>query len=324
MRKEKSEMLFHEIYGSYYNVIAAVLSEAVNGTLEDRKIRKIIQEKAFDESILNIPDKLVGGNWHLLTEDYETPLMSEPKIHLTMLQKRWLKSLLLDPRIKLFQPDDDGLKDLEPLFSPEMVVYYDQNRDGDPYTEPIYVENFRSVLEAIHSGQWIDISYETARGKKAHYICHPKSIEYSQKDDKFRVRISLDLDRPETDRVLNISRIIACNEIMDDRDMESCRDKSNPKLLSAGIQKRSLTLEVTDERNGLERILFHFSHLEKETKKLDSQIYRLKLVYDASDEMEMLIRILSFGPKIKVIEPEDFIVKIRERLLKQQTTLTEK
>ena len=37
MRKEKSEMLFHEIYGSYYNVIAAVLSEAVNGTLEDKK-----------------------------------------------------------------------------------------------------------------------------------------------------------------------------------------------------------------------------------------------------------------------------------------------
>lgn len=138
------------------------------------------------------------------------------------------------------------------------------------------------------------------------------------------MRISLDLDRPETDRVLNISRIITCNVIMDGSDMESCRDKSNPKLLSAGIQKRSLTLEVTDERNGLERILFHFSHLEKETKKLDSQLYRLKLVYDASDETEMLIRILSFGPKIKVIEPEDFIVKIRERLLKQQTTLTEK
>lgn len=46
MRKEKSAMLFHEIYGSYYNVIAAVLSEAVNGTLGDRKIRKIIQDQA--------------------------------------------------------------------------------------------------------------------------------------------------------------------------------------------------------------------------------------------------------------------------------------
>ena len=315
-------MLFHEIYGSYYNVIAAVLSEAVNGTLGDRKIRKIIQEKAFDESILNIPDKLIGGSWNLLTEDYETPLIHEPKIHLTMLQKRWLKALLLDPRIRLFQPDDDGLTGIEPLFTPDMIVYYDQNKDGDPYTEQVYVENFRNVLEAIHSGQWIDISYETAKGKKNHYICHPKSIEYSQKDDKFRVMISLDPDRPETDRVLNISRIIACNVIMDDRDMENYRDKSNQGWLSAGIQKRSITLEVTDERNALERILLHFSHLKKETKKLDSQHYRLKLVYDASDETEMLIRILSFGPKIKVIEPEDFMGKIRERLLKQQTTLT--
>ena len=39
---------------------------------------------------------------------------------------------------------------------------------------------------------------------------------------------------------------------------------------------------------------------------------------------EMLSRILSFGPKIKVIEPEDLIGKIRERLLKQQATLTAK
>ena len=61
--------------------------------------------------------------------------------------------------------------------------------------------------------------------------------------------IGLDPDRPETDRVLNISRIIACNVIMDDRDMENYRDKSNQGWLSAGIQKRSITLEVTDERN---------------------------------------------------------------------------
>ena len=62
MRKEEPDMLFHEIYGSYYNVIAAVLAEAVNGKLNERKLQDIIYEKAFDESILNIPDKLAGGD----------------------------------------------------------------------------------------------------------------------------------------------------------------------------------------------------------------------------------------------------------------------
>ena len=46
-------------------------------------------------------------------------------------------------------------------------------------------------------------------------------------------------------------------------------------------------LELTDRRNALERVLLHFSHLEKETRRLDENRYRLTLRYEKEDEMQI-------------------------------------
>ena len=68
---------------------------------------------------------------------------------------------------------------------------------------------------------------------------------------------------------------------------------------------------------GTTRLMLHFSDLEKETVRLDETHYRVTLWYKQSDETEILIRILSFGPVLRVIEPEAFLELIRERLKKQ-------
>lgn len=81
-------MLFNEVYGSYYNVIAAILSEAVSGELTDKRIGEIIREKAFGESVLSIPVSLRDGSWPLLTRENATPLEHTPSMPLTTLQKR--------------------------------------------------------------------------------------------------------------------------------------------------------------------------------------------------------------------------------------------
>jgi len=65
-------------------------------------------------------------------------------------------------------------------------------------------------------------------------------------------------------------------------------------------------------------VLLHFSHLEKETKRLGSSTYKVTLRYDRRDETEMVIRILSFGPVIRVTEPDRFICLLRERIQKQK------
>ena len=77
-------------------------------------------------------------------------------------------------------------------------------------------------------------------------------------------------------------------------------------------------LELLDERNALERVMLHFSHLQKETVKLSDNRYKVTLTYNRQDETEMLIRILSFGPMVKVVEPQSFITLIKERLNMQR------
>lgn len=103
-------MLFSEIYGSYFNVVAAVLTEAAEETLTAGKLTAIVQEKSFAESVLSIPAALQSGAWPLLDSDFHTILREKPTMPLTTLQKRWLKAILSDPRIALFNPTRVALK----------------------------------------------------------------------------------------------------------------------------------------------------------------------------------------------------------------------
>lgn len=81
---------------------------------------------------------------------------------------------------------------------------------------------------------------------------------------------------------------------------------------------RSIIIEISDVRNTLERAMLHFSDLQKETIKFSECLYRMTLYYNPEDETEILIRVLSFGSTIKVIEPESFVELIRERLHMQR------
>lgn len=298
-------MLFSEVYGTYYNVIAQLLNKAVDGELTQQTMLETVREKGFEESILTIPDALESGVWPLLTENYGTPLTHKPTMPLTTLQKRWLKALLSDPRIQLFDPSMDGLEDVEPLYPPNTFIYYDRYNDGDPFEDPGYIKRFRCILSAIRQRKWLRIQFEGHNGIPHYWRCVPYKLEYSPKDDKFRL---ISANKRES-LSINLGRIQQCFML------EPCEDEEyRPKPM----KKRILVLELTDERNALERAMLHFSHLEKETERIDETRYRVTLFYEKEDETELLIRVLSFGPVLKVIFPDDFVKKLMERLEKQK------
>lgn len=296
-------MLFSEVYGSYFNVVAAVLDKAVSRSLTGKELTRIVQEKAFSESVLSIPAAL-KEDWPLLQTDLTTPIRHTPSMPLTTLQKRWLKALLQDPRISLFQPDPTGLEDVEPLFDVRDVIHFDQYQDGDPFEDEGYITVFRQLLTATRECRKVRIQYQSPVGTRQTIYCVPHSIEYSEKDDKFRI-LAVSQHKRYT---INVARISRC-ELLEPCDLS---DFKKPR-----IRKRSLSFQLTDERNALERVLLHFSHLEKETVRLGEREYRVTLWYDKDDETELLIRILSFGPMIRVIEPESFVELVRERIAKQ-------
>ena len=63
--------------------------------------------------------------------------------------------------------------------------------------------------------------------------------------------------------------------------------------------------------------MLHFAHFEKQAEKLNKNHYLVKIKYAHDDESEMVIRILSFGPMIQVLEPEAFKNLVIEKLEKQ-------
>lgn len=296
-------MLFHEIYSSYYRTVSLILKEAVKGSLTKKSMAELVQEHAFGESFLSIPDGLTGEQWRLLHKDLTTPLVTEPVLPLTLLEKRWLKSLLLDPRIQLFEPDPTGLEDIKPLFTPDIFVYYDRYTNGDNYLDEEYIRNFRTVLKAVREKKNLSVCYESHKGSRRLFAVTPHHLEYSEKDDRFRLYAA----GKYRSWIFNLSRIIDCCLIE-----EETRRQLRP------MREQALSFELVDSRNALERVLLHFSHLRKETKRLDPKHYRVTLYYDPQDETEMVIRLLSFGPMIKVAEPQKMIRLIRERIERQQ------
>ena len=80
---EVMTMIFNEIYGNYYNAVAQILTEAVDGNLNTKTINEIALRKAFGESIVTIPDALLSGKWPLINNEFETPLKNKPTLPLT-------------------------------------------------------------------------------------------------------------------------------------------------------------------------------------------------------------------------------------------------
>ncbi|ADU26803.1 WYL domain-containing protein [Ethanoligenens harbinense] len=298
-------MLFSEVYSTYFNAVAAILREAIQCDITDQRMSELIREKAFSESVLTVLPALKNEEWLLMNRKGQTPMKQPPQMPLTTLEKRWLKTLLSDPRIALFQPDETGLDDVEPLFSYNDVVYFDRYADGDPYTDANYIQNFHTVLQALREKRKLKISHSSRIDRRVSGVFVPFRLEYSGKDDKFRLITS----GAWHSRTINLARITQC---------ELLGEYADGECIPPRQKDASVIFDLTDERNALERVMLHFSDCRKETRRLDERHYTVTLWYEPQDETELLIRILSFGPMIRVTAPESFINLIQERLFRQK------
>ncbi len=299
-------MIFSELYSAYYNTVAAIISGIIDGEHSEKELQKIVTEYAFGESVLTIMPALKSEKWQLVHSDMTTPLEHKPTIPLTTLQKRWLKAVSLDPRVKLFGVEFPDLEDVEPLFTSADYYIYDQYNDGDPFEDAQYIRNFRIILEAIRKGSQIKFEMLNRKGNVMFVRCRPVRLEYSEKDDKFRV-VTAGWRAVST---VNLAKIRACAHYTGERRVVG---------KERAVVYDTITVKIRDERNALERFMLHFAHFEKQAEKLNKKHYLVKIKYAHDDEPEMVIRILSFGPMIEVLEPESFKNLIIEKLKKQQS-----
>lgn len=314
--------LFSEIHNCYYQVLRHLLCSQDAVTIQDMGER--IRREGFEESLLAIIPKIESGTWHLferegshflsrISPDFLTPL--------TELEKRYLKALLADPRIGLFLSREQWetlaamLSDISPLWRPDQFYYYDRFADGDPYTDDSYRNNFRTLLAAQKNKQYVDLDYTSPRGTRVHHYYVPARLEYSVKNDKFRV-LALERTRHRNLKleILNVARIDHVH--LTDETLSADVDLNS--LIQKSYYKEPLRIRIVNKRNALERAMLHFANYEKNTVKIDEDTYECVIYYNQSMETELLIEVLSFGPMLTVIGNDRFLNSLKVRLERQR------
>lgn len=313
--------IFSEIYNCYYQVLRHLLCRQDALTIQD--IRRQVYNEGFEESMLSIIPKLENGTWDLFERDgnvYRSKISSSFTIPVSHLEKSYLKALLSDPRIGLFlnkeqlEKLNNILISVTPLWKQEQFCYYDQFSDGDPYDNEKYRYTFRTLLYAQKNCKYVDIDYTSPKGNRVHHYYVPARLEYSVKNDKFRI---LALRNAEHGKIkletLNISRIQNCSIT----EKPFSKDYDLNSLIRNSYYKEPVKLLIKNKRNTLERAMLHFANYEKNTTKIDDDTYECLIYYNKSMETELLVEVMSFGPMLIVQGNKYFLKKIKERLKRQ-------
>lgn len=440
MSGSKDLTIFHDFQSLYYKIIAEILAEI----LEDQKngeknINKDYVKKEFAEMGLQgrfprmeeaIGLGIRGDKWHLVNKDPEakscsTFLKNKPSIPPSLMEKRWLKTVLNDPRARLFDLEWDKLNeqlaDVEPLFLDEDIVFFDLFNDGDPYEDKDYIDKFRFLMKAVREKTPLAIEYMTRKGDiRCVPHCIPEFLEYSSKNDKFRVKTSgshlvtninladirkVSVASPKTtssrkssskkeeekkavhqtlvnvltanngsksrktvsfsywDKVkkpvvpqspdekirfktvteritLEKGDLIGFDETDETKIEVRCRNGETKNIcweniyydtLKINVQggstklkavlpskEKQVFLRVSSERNSQERFKQTFSYCIRKLEKKEDKWEYIRLHYDEAEEKEIVVNVLSFGPYVEVLGPEDFRGKIIKKLISQQ------
>ena len=160
----------------------------------------------------------------------------------------------------------------------------------------------------------MDIDYNAPSGKHVHHYYVPARLEYSVKNDKFRL-LAFKHTGGQAMRLelLNIARIQ--NVRTTEKTLASAVDLN--ALIQNSYYKEPLRLRIVNERNALERAMLHFANYEKNTVKIDENTYECLIYYNQNMETELLIEVLSFGPMLTVLGNEKFLDLLKARLERQ-------
>lgn len=323
--------IFSEIYGAYFRIAAQSLSR---GSLTDKEVRDIIADNGFADSMLFVPEKLIPDKagyspWGLLKRNEDGTLSSvlgktPPKL-LTLLQKRWLKALLSDRKFRLFLTDEDcarlseRLCDVKPLYDVRLFRFFDMYADGDDYENEDYRRVFRQILSAVKRKELVDITFVSPKSGEKRGVYLPLRLEYSTKNDKFRVLCVLFKDdRPVSGSTINVGRITAVKPTG-----KICKRKEDmSKYHGKNRCETPVTVVVSSERNGIERFMTEFASYEKQSVfDMEEGKCTVRIWYSKQDETELLIQLLGFGPVLEILSPENFRREAARRVERQYSLL---
>lgn len=318
--EQKSEInntpLFSPLYSTYYFAIRNILETYIRSKkqpLSNETIAKLIEASAYIEAPGELADLIFNRSetttiFRESKDGVSSPINHIPDFPLTTIELRFIAAILQDKRIKMFMTSEviaelqEALKDVKPLWETDDIKYFDQNKDGDNFDNKTYVIQFQTILNAINYKKFVYMIYGR---KNTSDVFTPTHLDYSQKDNAFRVFVK-ELKYP-----INLENIKSV-EITEEKPVKD-EDSTVYETLKVEIY------DDTSRQYHFNRAIRTFSYFKKSCKKSEKEnTYELSVDYDKSDESEIVIKILMFGPNMKVLEPQSVIDEINYRVTRQK------
>ena len=325
--------LFHEYKNKYFHLVFRILNLAYNG-LEKQEILKIIDEEEYEEKVIDKEFKTFEGMILNEYEDEKLNLLKEEnnkyytvlnnrnpvpvKVRFSKLEKMWLKGMLEDKRVQ-------GLLGKEILYklqkslinvyegTNEVIEFTNKNKSNFEYDLKKLNRDFFTILKAIKEEKTViytNIDREGNEYKDKHAV--PLRIEYSLKDDKFRVSMySIEGKRPILVNFNTLKEIMIAEE-----EFKFTREELIKKIKKNKYCEEPKTIVIKDVRGAMERFFMSFSSFERSSRALDDNNYEIDIYYYIFQEDDVISKIISLGPYGTIKKPERIKEYVIERVKK--------
>ena len=300
----------------------------VKALLEDPQYGFVIKKENSKESV-NDRKHSEKYNFYELTGkilDMEEPAFYKDIIPLSEIEKRWLLSVLDDSKVDYFlnREEINAVKKSiqENVFTDKTfydkaehihmevlpmkyVKCFDQYHIQDNRKEKEYV---MMLAKAIIDRKTVFIRYHTLTGKIKEGNYNPILLEFSKDHNRFQGYF--EISKTNKIVIFNLSNIQNVEDTEEKFDIEQAKMNLQNYLNWQGL---STEIQFSDEKNTADRILTELAPWKKKcTYDKNSGIYQLKIDYQKSDQLDLVIRLMGYGSTIQ-FKKEDYPIYIETK-----------
>lgn len=325
--------LFHEYKNKYFHLVLKILNLCQNGLCKD-DVLKIIEDEEYDERLISKDFKTFEGMILNEYEDDSLNLLKEKdnryysilnregsipvKIRFSNIEKTWLNGMIQDKTAKELLGEEivnklsESLKDIHEGNN-NVIEFTNKNVNKFEYDFKKLNRIFFTILDAINNEKLL-IYTNVDRDGNEHKdkLAIPLRIEYSLKDDKFRVSMySIEDKRPIK---VNLHTLKEIN--VTEKSSNLKREDLIKKLKEKKYCEEPVTIILKDKRGAMERCFMSFSSFERSSKLIDSNTYEVDIYYYTFQEDDVISKIISLGPYVTVKGPERIRNTVIEKIKK--------
>ena len=311
-----------EYFNTYKNKLFIILTRIMNQAVDGRKftdeeVEQLLKDtKIADEDFIkNVlgysenPYKIMGADFKPMFTDKKIP------INPTILEKRWLKSIINDEMARLFLDEDiilkleNKLKDVEPLFKMDLKQAQDINQ-----------KLIKVIVCSFRYNKFIKYRF-TYKGEQYEHIGIPFKLSYLVRENRFKLSVycieKRELFYIDLDSIEDIEFFEDLNEdlILLQKEIDSIGKR---EFFKRELSNQMVTLKMqiipAFDHNTAERAHFLFSTYDKKSFKMDDH-YILEVKYYKFDEENVIKKILNLGIYATILEPEEVKQKVVSMLL---------